>query len=61
MFLTEFEASENYIDLFTCLSEKEKARGKRKGIRMAKRDNFIYKVRCFIKKKLRIVSPSKGE
>ena len=32
------------IDLFACLTEKEKARGKRKGIRMAKRANRIDKI-----------------
>ncbi len=32
------------IDLFDCLTEKEKARGKRKGVRMAKRANRIDKI-----------------
>ena len=53
MFLTELDVSEKSIDLFECLSEKEKARGKRKGIRMAKREDFFYKICAFIKRKIR--------
>ena len=34
----------NTVDLFECLTEKEKARGKRKGVRRAKIENFIFKI-----------------
>lgn len=37
------------VDLFECLSEKEKVRGKRKGIRMAKIENFIFKIKNLFK------------
>lgn len=37
------------VDLFECLTEKEKAKGKRKGIRMAKIENFIFKIKNLFK------------
>jgi hypothetical protein len=46
------------IDLFSCLSEKEKLRGKRKGIRMAKRENFFYKVKTKLLKHKNIKEPT---
>ena len=50
MFLTEYDVSESYsMDLFDCLTEKEKARGRRKGIRMAKREDFLCRVLKFFK------------
>ena len=51
MFLMELDPSEytgpfnpEPIDLFSYLSEKQKVRGKRKGIRMAKMENLFYKM-----------------
>ena len=36
--------------LFDCLMEKEKTRCKRKGVRMAKIDNLIFKIKGLLKR-----------
>lgn len=36
--------------LFDCLTEKEKARCKRKGVLMAKIDNLIFKIKGLLKR-----------
>lgn len=37
------------VDLFECLTDKEKAKGKRKGIRMAKIEKFFFKIKNLFK------------